>query len=323
MKSIEKRGDGLVEKKKLNVALIAGGKSGEREVSLKGAAGVEKALDSEKFTVKRYDPVTDLGVIVKDADNIDVAFILLHGLWGEDGSVQGFLDLLDIPYQCSGVLGSAMAMDKNVAKIMYQQAGLPVADWLIVSRRDTDNPDRLIDRFGFPIVVKPVREGSSLGMSIATNAKELRQGIIEAFKHDSQVMVEQYIKGREITVGVLGNEQLQPLPVVEIIPGKEFTFFDYTAKYVPGASKEICPAELETELTQKAQQYGVEAHQCLGLQGYSRTDMMISEDGELYLLETNTIPGMTPTSLLPQAAAEFGLDFPAFLEVLIYQAAGK
>lgn len=309
-----------MEKKKLVVALIAGGKSGEREVSLKGAVEVEKALDPEKFTVKRYDPVTDLGRIVEDAACIDVAFILLHGLWGEDGSVQGFLDLLDIPYQCSGLLGSGMAMDKNVAKIMYRQVGLPVADWLIVSLGDADNPGRLVQQFGLPLVVKPVREGSSLGMTIARNQEELVHGIHKAFEHDSQVMVEKYIQGREITVGVIGNEQLQPLPVVEIIPGEEFDFFDFTAKYVPGASTEICPAVLDEDVTRKAQQYAVEAHRCLGLRGYSRTDMMIADNGELFLLETNTIPGMTPTSLLPQAAAEFGLDFPQLLERLIDQA---
>jgi len=307
----------LSKRKKVSVALIAGGRSGERPVSLKGAAEVEKALDRDKFLVKRYDPVSDLGQLLNDAAGIDVAFILLHGQWGEDGSVQGFLDLLDIPYQCSGLLGSAMAMDKNVAKIMYRQAGLPVADWQMVSPEEAEDPDALIDRFGLPLVVKPVREGSSLGMTIAMTAKELSRGIRLAFEHDSSVMVEQYIKGREITVGVMGNETLQPLPVVEIIPGDEYQFFDYTAKYVPGASREVCPAQLDHSLTEKAQQYGVEAHRCLMLQGYSRTDMMISEAGELILLETNTIPGMTPTSLLPQAAAAFGLDFSRFLERLL------
>ncbi len=306
--------------RKLTVALIAGGKSGEREVSLKGAAGVEKALNKEKFAVKRYDPVTDLGLIIDNADQIDVAFILLHGLWGEDGSVQGFLDLLEIPYQCSGVLGSAMAMDKHVAKTMYRQSGLPVADWNIVSQTGSYDSKELVGHLGLPLVVKPVREGSSLGMTIASNEKELVKGIEKAFEHDSRVMVEKFIQGREITVGVIGNDYLQPLPVVEIIPGKEFEFFDYTAKYVPGASEEICPADLADDLTEKAQQYGVAAHRCLELKGYSRTDMMISDAGELYLLETNTIPGMTPTSLLPQAAAVFGLDFPELLERLIEQA---
>lgn len=307
----------MILEKKVSVALIAGGKSGEREVSLKGAAEVAKALDPEKYTVRRYDPVTDLGRIIEDKDHIDIAFILLHGLWGEDGSVQGFLDLLEIPYQCSGVLGSAMAMDKNVAKTMYQRVGLPVADWYVISAIDSYDLEEIVQKFGFPVVVKPVREGSSLGMTIAGDVKELSQGIQKGFEHDSSVMVEKYIEGREITVGVIGNDQLQPLPVVEIIPGESFSFFDYTAKYVPGASEEICPADLDEELRDKAQKYGVLAHKCLELQGYSRTDMIISNEGELFLLETNTIPGMTSTSLLPKAAAAYGLGFPELLEHLI------
>lgn len=306
-------------KDKKRVALIAGGKSGEREVSLKGASEVEKVIDRSKYSVVRYDPVTDLGRLVADRESIDVAFILLHGLWGEDGSVQGLLDLLDIPYQCSGVLGSAMAMDKNIAKTMYRLAGLPVADWVMLSGGQMGDCKDHVARLGLPIVVKPVREGSSLGMTIARDQKELEAGIGKAFEHDSEVMLEKFVKGREITVGVLGTDKLQPLPVVEIIPGDEFEFFDYTAKYVPGASKEICPAQLDEELSRQAQQYGVEAHRCLKLKGYSRTDMMVEENGKIVLLETNTIPGMTPTSLLPQAAAVHGLDFGALIDFLIRQ----
>lgn len=309
-----------MEKKMLTVALIAGGKSGEREVSLKGAEGIVKVIDPARYTVWRYDPVTDLGRLVDDAGQIDVAFVLLHGQWGEDGSVQGLLDLLGIPYQCSGVLGSAMAMDKNIAKIMYRQAGLPVADWRIVTPDAEVDHKKLVNELGLPLVVKPVREGSSLGMTIAGSEAELVGGIQKAFEHDSQVMVEKYIQGREITVGVIGNDELQVLPVVEIIPGEEFSFFDYTAKYVPGASREICPAEIDDVLTGEVQEYGLRAHRCLELNGYSRTDMMVSDDGDVYLLETNTIPGMTPTSLFPQAAAESGLDFAELIERLINQA---
>ncbi len=309
-----------METAKKTVALIAGGKSGEREVSLKGAAEVEKVIDFKKYIVQRYDPAVDLGRLVADAADIDVAFVLLHGLWGEDGSVQGLLDLLDIPYQCSGVLGSAMAMDKNVAKLMYRLAGLPVADWLMLLEGEPVDLKECVDSLGLPIVVKPVREGSSLGMTIAGDVDGLQAGIKKAFEHDSEVMLERFIKGREITVGVIGVEILQPLPIVEIIPGEEFEFFDYTAKYVPGASKEICPAKLDDDVSSRAQQYGVEAHRCLHLQGYSRTDMIVTDDGEIALLETNTIPGMTPTSLLPQAAAEHGLGFGALIDLLIQQA---
>ena len=302
---------------KLNVALLAGGRSGEREVSLMGAAGVEKALDSEKFNVTRYDPLTDLEKIAADAGTIDFAFILLHGLWGEDGTVQGYLDLLDIPYQGAGVLGSALAMDKNLAKELYRLNGLPVAAWRIVKNENDYPEDELISSLGLPLVIKPVCDGSSLGMTIVKSKAELREAIQTALKNGDRAMVERFISGREITVGVLGNDEPVALPLIEIIPGDEFTFFDYTAKYKPGATKEICPAEVDEELTAKAQEYGIVAHRALQLRGYSRTDMIISEAGEIFILETNTIPGMTPTSLFPQAADEYGLDFPALLEKLI------
>lgn len=307
----------MPEKKRVRVALLAGGRSGEREVSLKGAAEVVKALDPEKFMVRRYDPATDLARLAQDAPSIDVAFILLHGLYGEDGTVQGYLDLLGVPYQGSGVLGSAMAMDKNVAKIMYRLHGLPVAEWEMAHPEDVEAPARLLERLCLPLVIKPVRAGSSLGMSIAATLDELAAGIKKAYEQDSQVMVEQFVKGREITGGVLGNDELTALPLVEIIPNKEFLFFDYTAKYQPGASRELCPAPLSEELREKAQQLALAAHRALQLRGYSRTDMILTEEGGIYILETNTIPGMTLTSLLPQAAAAYGLDFPALLERLL------
>ncbi len=307
----------MQDKKRIHIALLAGGRSGEREVSLKGAAQVEKALDPDKFTVKRYDPATDLASLAQEAPSIDVAFILLHGLYGEDGTVQGYLDLLGIPYQGSGVLGSAMAMDKNIAKIMYRLHGLPVAEWEMARPEDILAPARLLDNLHLPLVIKPVRAGSSLGMSIASTVEELAAGIKIAYEHDSQVMVEQLIKGREITGGVLGNDTLSALPLVEVIPNEEFLFFDYTAKYQPGAAKELCPAPISEELREKAQQLALSAHRALQLRGYSRTDMILTEQGEIYILETNTIPGMTLTSLLPQAAVAYGLAFPALLEKLI------
>ncbi|MBU1710738.1 MAG: D-alanine--D-alanine ligase [Proteobacteria bacterium] len=301
---------------KLRVALLAGGKSGEREVSLKGALEVEKALDPQKYTVKRYDPANDLGKLAEDAKNIDVAFILLHGVFGEDGTVQGYLDLLGIPYQGSGVLGSAIAMDKNLAKELYHNAGLLVADWVMALPQDIDSPAGLADELDLPLVIKPVRQGSSLGMSIAETEEELGRGIREAFKYDNAVMVEKFIAGREITGAVLGNDTLEALPIVEIIPDQKYRFFDYEAKYQPGATREVCPAEIGPELTRRAQDIAVTAHKALLLRGYSRTDMIISGT-DIYVLETNTIPGMTSTSLLPQAAAAQGLSFSALLDRLI------
>ncbi len=305
------------ENKRVRVALLAGGRSGEREVSLSGAQGVAKALDPEKFEVLKYDTATDLETLVADAGRIDFAFILLHGLFGEDGTVQGLLELLGIPYQGSGVLGSALAMDKNLAKELYRLHGLPVADWEMVDVHKGTTASEIIKRLGLPLVVKPICQGSSIGMAIARTEAELAAGIKMAFTHDSRVMVEQFIVGREITAGVLGNTDPVALPLIEIIPGEGYAFFDYNAKYKPGASREICPAPIAADLTARAQEYGVAAHRALQLRGYSRTDMILTAAGKFVLLETNTIPGMTATSLFPQAAAAYGLPFPALLERLI------
>ena len=307
---------------KIRLALIAGGTSDEREVSLRGAIGVEKALDPDKYEVVKYDPATDLAKIALNADHLDVAFILLHGVHGEDGTIQGFLDLLGIPYQGAGVLGSALAMDKNLAKTMYKLNGLPVAPWLMVVPDDLEDTSRITGKLRLPCVVKPVRQGSSIGMSIVREASLLPAALRLALKHDSEVMVEEFIKGRELTVGVIGNNEPIALPLIEIIPDSRFEFFDYEAKYQPGASKEICPASVSEQVREKAQKYALIAHQSLQLRGYSRTDMILADE-ELYLLETNTIPGMTPTSLLPQAAAEAGLPFSTLLDRLIELALEK
>ena len=302
---------------KIRLALIAGGTSGEREVSLRGAAGVEQALNKDKYEVVRYDPAADLARLAADASQLDAAFILLHGIGGEDGTVQGMLKLLGIPYQGSGVLGSALAMNKHLAKVMYRLHSLPVAAWEMAEKAHVSDPAPLLAKLRLPLVVKPVRQGSSLGMSIVRQTEQLAAALAKAFEHDSEVMVEEFIAGREITVGVIGNEELTALPLVEIIPDSRFDFFDYEAKYTPGATREVCPAEVSEAIRDKAQDYGLRAHKALQLRGCSRTDMIIREDGEIFLLETNTIPGMTPTSLLPQAAAQIGLDFPALLDRLI------
>ncbi len=307
---------------KIRLALIAGGTSDEREVSLRGAMGVEEALDRNTYEVVRYDPATDLAQIALDADHLDVAFILLHGVHGEDGTIQGFLDLLGIPYQGSGVLGSALAMDKNLAKTLYALNGLPVAPWVMVVPEDLEDTSRIAGKLRLPCVVKPVRQGSSIGMSIVRELDQLPTALRLALEHDSEVMVEEFIKGRELTVGVIGNAEPTALPLIEIIPDSRFDFFDYEAKYQPGASQEICPAAVSEQIRKKAQEYAVAAHRSLQLRGYSRTDMILADE-ELYLLETNTIPGMTPTSLLPQAAAEAGLPFSALLDRLIELAMEK
>ena len=301
---------------KKTIALLAGGTSSEREVSLKSGQQVYQALDKEKYEVRRYDPKTDLARLVADASQIDAALIILHGPYGEDGTVQGLLELLDIPYQGAGVLGSALAMNKLAAKQMYEKWGLPVPPYEVVTQASPADPAELTARLGLPLVVKPVSSGSSIGMSIVHTGEDLAAALERAFEHDADVIVEAYIDGIEITAGVLGNDTLQALPLIEIIPDRQHPFFDYTAKYTPGASQEICPARIDADATQKAQRFALRAHKALYLNGYSRTDMIL-RGRDIFVLETNTIPGMTPTSLFPQAAQVAGIPFSQLLDRLI------
>jgi len=308
--------------KKLRLALLIGGISNEREISLKSGGEVQKALNPERYQVSVYDLREGLAPLVADAPGIDVALIILHGRFGEDGTVQGLLELLGIPYQGSGVLGSAIAINKHLTKAIYRLEGLPVGRDRIACQGDHLDLNSLAEELGWPIVVKPNREGSSIGVQMAKNCKELSAIINQTFSIDREILLEEYIEGREITAGVLGNQSLQALPIVEIIPAEHHEFFNYEAKYRENASREICPAELPEPITRLAQEYALRAHKVLGLRGYSRTDMIVRGE-EIILLETNTIPGMTRTSLFPQAARAAGLTFGALLDRLIELALEK
>lgn len=301
---------------KTTLALLSGGISSEREVSLNSGAQVLEALDKDKYEVRRYDPKSDLPKLMADADQIDAALIILHGPYGEDGTVQGLLDLLDIPYQGSGVLGSALAMNKLVAKQLYETAGLPVAPYVMVHGKNQIKPEAIEVQLGLPVVVKPIEAGSSVGMSIVRSIDALSGALALGFEHGRSVMIEAYVDGVEVTGGVLGNDELEALPLIEIIPDEAHEFFDYEAKYTAGVTQEICPARISSELTAKAQQYAMTAHKALHCRGYSRTDMILRDD-ELYVLETNTIPGMTATSLFPQAARAAGYSFGQLLDKLV------
>lgn len=302
--------------KKLTVALLSGGISSEREVSLNSGKQVFEALDKEKYEVIRYDPKTDIERLVTDASKIDVALIILHGLYGEDGTVQGLLDLLNIPYQGSGVLGSAISMNKVISKQLYQKHGIKIPGYKIAKKGNPIDPALCCNQIGLPMVIKPAEGGSSVGMSIVKTENTLQSALKKAFEYDETVLIESYIEGIEITGGVIGNKELQALPLIEIIPDEKHDFFDYEAKYTAGITREICPARIDDSLTVKAQTYAKMAHQALSCKGYSRTDMIIKE-GDIYVLETNTIPGMTPTSLLPRAAEAAGLNFSQLLDRLI------
>jgi D-alanine-D-alanine ligase len=302
--------------KKLTIALLSGGISSEREVSISSGDQVHDALDQNKYDIIRYDPKTDLPQLVADAPKIDAALIILHGPFGEDGTVQGLLDLLDIPYQGSGVLGSALAMNKLASKYLYEKSGLLVPSYVVIEQKDTLDANACVQQLGLPLVVKPVGSGSSVVISIVKSIDSLTEAVDKAFEQDSMVLIEAFIDGIELTGGVLGNDQLEAFPLIEIVPSESFDFFDYEAKYTAGATNEICPARINEKMTQKAQEIAKTAHRALFCKGYSRTDMIL-KDQDIYVLETNTIPGMTATSLLPQAAGKAGISFSQLMDRLI------
>lgn len=302
--------------KKLTIALLAGGRSSEREVSIASGNQVYEALDHGKYNVIRYDPKTDLHQLVMDAPKIDAALIILHGPFGEDGTVQGLLDLLDIPYQGSGVLGSALGMNKLASKHLYEKSGLMIPPYIVLGPNDALDEDACIRKLGLPLVIKPVGSGSSVGISVVKSKDSLKEAVRKAFAQDDKVLIEAFIDGIELTGGVIGNDQVEALPLIEIVPDKSYQFFDYEAKYTAGATKEICPARIDGAMTEKAQKIAKTAHQALFCTGYSRTDMIL-KDQNIYVLETNTIPGMTATSLLPLAAGKAGISFSRLLDRLI------
>lgn len=302
--------------KKLTLALLSGGISSEREVSISSGKQVYEALDREKYDIIRYDPKTDLPQLVVDAPKIDAALIILHGPYGEDGTVQGLLDLLEIPYQGSGVLGSAIGMNKLVSKQLYEKSGLLTPPYIALKHMDALDPDECVEKIGLPLVVKPVGSGSSVGISIVKSTDSLKDAVELAFAQDSTILIEAYIDGIELTGGVVGNDNPEALPIIEIIPDKSHDFFDYTAKYTAGVTEEICPARIDEAQTEKAQASAKTAHKALFCRGYSRTDMILKGQ-DIYVLETNTIPGMTATSLLPQAAGVAGITFSQLLDRLI------
>jgi len=301
---------------KINIAIISGGWSRERDISIKSGNAVCNALDKYKYDITIYDPSNDLELLVKNRKSIGLAFILLHGRFGEDGCIQGFLNLLKIPFVGSDVTASAMSSNKKIAKDVYRLAGLNVIKDVTLQKGNDFSVDKIIDFLGQKTIVKPLSEGSSFGISICNNHKELLKGIETTFKYDNEIMIEKFINGREVTCCVLGNNSLDTLPIVEIIPNNSHKFFDYEAKYTKGASREICPANLSSALSEKITQYAKTAHRALRCSVWSRTDMIIAGN-KVFILETNTIPGMTENSLVPLASKAAGLSMPQLLDKLI------
>ncbi|BBE79670.1 D-alanine--D-alanine ligase [Phytobacter diazotrophicus] len=290
------------------VAVLLGGVSAEREVSLNSGAAVLAGLREGGVDAHPIDP-RDVDVTRLKAMGFDKAFIALHGRGGEDGTLQGLLEITGVPYTGSGVMASAISMDKLRSKLLWQGAGLPVAPWVALTRSEFEsglNNDVIqrIDALGLPVIVKPSREGSSVGMSKVEESGALTAALALAFQHDDEVLIEKWLSGPEFTVAMLGKEIL---PSIRIQPAG--TFYDYEAKYLSDETKYFCPSGLEAEDEANLQNLVLKAWRALGCRGWGRIDAMLDSDGQFYLLEANTAPGMTSHSLVPMAARQAGLTF--------------
>ncbi|GFE57538.1 D-alanine-D-alanine ligase [Geobacter sp. AOG1] len=304
------------ELKTKKIGVLFGGLSAEREVSLKSGAAVHGALQSRGYHAVTIDVGRDLAQAL-ERERVEVAFICLHGRYGEDGAVQGLLELMGIPYTGSGVLASALAMNKIFAKQVFAASGLTVASYQVLRRGEKADLAGL--GFGFPLVVKPSQEGSSVGVSIVKNAESMPAALAEAFRYDGEILLEQFIKGREIQVGILDDHAMG---AIEIVPKNEF--YDFEAKYTEGMAEHICPPVLSREVYRNLLAQGETAHRALGCSGYSRVDFLVTEEGACYLLEVNTLPGMTALSLLPEIAQkEAGIAFGELVERIACGAALK
>lgn len=297
------------------VAVMFGGNSAEREVSLRSGAAVLKALQDAGIDAFAFDPQTQ-SLAELAATAAQRVFIVLHGRGGEDGSMQGALQQLGLPYTGSGVLGSALAMDKIRCKWLFQAQQLPTAPFAVVHNNDTDFAG-LLASLGGKVMVKPANEGSSIGMSAASTAAELEQAIRAALKYDSEILVERWINGREFTVALLNG---QVLPVVEMRTPR--AFYDYEAKYQANSTEYLCPAPLSAEQTAAMQDTALKAFNAVGASGWGRVDIMLDQSGQHYLLEVNTVPGMTEKSLVPMAAKAAGLSFQQLVLAILNQTEG-
>jgi D-alanine-D-alanine ligase len=299
----------------MKIAVLYGGISAEREVSLSTGKQIISALESKghevfgiDFHPSRLQELLEL--------KADIVFLGLHGKFGEDGRLQGLLDMLNIPYVGSGALASGLAMDKAKSKQFFKEAGIKIAKERVLYKKSYQE-DQKLHSFPFPAVVKPNHEGSTIGLTIAHNEEELLKGIADAFLLDDTILIEEFISGKEVTVAVMGDYgNVKALPVVEIVPKN--SYYDYESKYAVGGSIHYVPARLDEKTTALLQKNAVLAHEILGCEVYSRVDFIVPNDGtEPVILEVNTLPGMTPTSLFPDAAKEIGLDYPNMIELLI------
>lgn len=285
------------------VAVVMGGNSAEREVSLRSGAGVLNALRSKGIDAHPVDGIPALLDALR-AGHYARVFNILHGRGGEDGVLQGALEALGVPYTGSGVLGSALGMDKIRTKQVWQTLGLPTAKYAVIDALHPRSAQSIVDELGLPLIVKPSHEGSTVGIARAFTLAELEAGIEAARQHDGDILVEQFIEGDELTVSILDR---QVLPSIRIVPAKGF--YDYAAKYVTGDTQYICPGA-EGESESEMQRLALIAFDAVGCSGWGRIDYMRDRSGRPFLLEVNTAPGMTERSLVPKAAAQVGIDYP-------------
>ena len=321
-----------LDPKELTIAVLQGGISAEREVSLNSAANIAKGLRILGFQVEMYD-AADLSFIEAFQEKRpDLVFNALHGKYGEDGRIQGLLEILDLPYTGSGVLASALAMDKNASKFIFRQLNLLTPKDISVEKASIDVSDEAAlstlfsqaqKELGHNFVVKPNEEGSSVGVSIVSTFEDFPEALSLALKNDKTALIEEYIPGREITVAVLGDAHRSPqaLPVIEIVPKTEF--YHYENKYAEGAVDFVVPAHISEDEVRACQELAVAAHNAVGACGYSRSDIRLTDEAVPYLLEINTLPGLTKHSLVPKAAASAGIELPELLLSIVRYALTK
>ena len=302
--------------KKLRIAVLAGGQSGERAVSLRSGKNVLDSLLRQGYKAIHLDTDGDLlGKLKKN--KVEVCFIALHGKWGEDGCVQGLLELAGIPYTGSKVLASALGMNKIASKRIWDAMGINTPKYMPISRENLKADIETVRKtFPLPLVVKPVSEGSSLGVSIISEENKLEKALTETQEKFGEIFVEEYIRGQEVTVGILGTDKPRALPVLELVPKKEF--YDFEAKYTKGLTEFILPARLSAPLTEKVQALAIAAHQSLGCRGVSRVDMIVDTNHIPFVHELNTSPGLTDQSDLPAQAKAAGMSFDELIvEILL------
>jgi len=295
----------------MNVLLIAGGWSDEREVSLSGAKKIHESLEGMGHNVTFFDPADDFKNLLSIAKDVDFAFINLHGTPGEDGLIQAVLDKANCPYQGAGAAASYLALNKAASKEVFEDRGIKTPEWQLITPVQGRETKLALE---LPVFIKPNKGGSSLGMSLVKKAEDLPAALDKVFNMCQSALVEEFIDGVELTCGILDGA---PLPLVMITPKGDADFFDYENKYAADGAEEICPAPVDESVTTSIQAQMIVAHDALGLTGYSRGDFIMNKAGETYLLEVNTLPGMTPTSLLPRAAKAIGLSFSDLIAKLI------